>query len=170
MFVSGILVVNSCKKDKCKDVICENGTCVEGNCNCDYGWEGLLCDKKKSEVFLGFWEGEFDCGAFKDTTVIKIKEVENTLDSLKMNTVGFAVSYLGLSFSLDEYTFTGKIDKDFKSFKIGPNHIVFEKFGQQIEADITGKGELPEKDGTLNLAITVTNAVTSQDCQGEFKK
>ena len=32
--------------DKCKDIHCVNGTCVDGKCICESEWEGNLCDKK----------------------------------------------------------------------------------------------------------------------------
>ncbi len=165
-----VLLIGSCKKDKCKDVICQNGTCNEGVCDCGYGWTGTLCDTKKSEVFLGFWEGELSCGAFSDTTVMKIKEVENTVDSLSMNTVGFVIEYSGFSISLDEYLLTGKINENFKTFKIGPNHLVLEKFGQKIEADITGNGELTDKNNKLKIDIDISTAITNLSCSGVFKK
>ncbi len=163
-------LISSCKKDKCKDVICQNGTCNEGICNCDYGWTGTLCDTKKSEVFLGFWEGELNCGAFSDTTIIKVKEVENTVDSLRINTVGFLIEYSGFSISLDEYSLTGKINEDFKTFKIGPDHIVIEKFGQQIESNITGKGIFVEESNELKIDINISTAFVNLSCSGEFKK
>lgn len=41
---SAPVFLNSCKKDKCKDVTCENGgTCDDGKCNCVEGTEGDKC-------------------------------------------------------------------------------------------------------------------------------
>ncbi len=163
-------IASSCKEDKCKDVLCQNGTCNDGSCNCDYGWTGELCDVKKSEIFLGFWEGQLNCGAFSDNTVMKVKEVENTVDSLTMNTVGFIVNFSGVSISLDEYTLTGKINEDFKTFNIGPDHITMEKFGQQIEADITGNGEIVDEENKLKININISTAFINVDCSGELEK
>ncbi len=165
-----VFLASSCKEDKCKDVVCQNGTCNEGICNCDYGWTGTFCDTKKSKVFLGFWEGELNCGTLGDTTVIKVREVENTLDSLTMNTVGFVIEYSGFSISLDEYVLTGKINEDFKTFKIGPDKLILEKFGQTIEANVTGKGELLDENEKLKMDISISTPFTNLDCSGEFKK
>jgi hypothetical protein len=61
-----LLLAVSCKKDedKCADVNCNFGTCVEGTCQCDEGYEGDDCSIASNEKFLGDWElpcdGEID--------------------------------------------------------------------------------------------------------------
>lgn len=42
--ISGIFYVSSCKKDKCKDVTCQNGgVCNDGTCGCVNGYTGATC-------------------------------------------------------------------------------------------------------------------------------
>jgi hypothetical protein len=44
----------SCETDACQDVDCgTNGTCVEGDCVCDAGYEGTNCDTEERADFLG---------------------------------------------------------------------------------------------------------------------
>ena len=45
------LSLTSCA-DPCKDVDCNNGECVEGNCICDDGYEGTNCDVEWATKFL----------------------------------------------------------------------------------------------------------------------
>ncbi len=39
------LVVSSCSSDPCDDIICVNGSCNEGICDCAEGWKGPSCDE-----------------------------------------------------------------------------------------------------------------------------
>ena len=55
-----VLTFNSCK-DKCKDTICENGFCVEGDCFCSDGYSGTTCEIKESDNFVGNYEGTQTC-------------------------------------------------------------------------------------------------------------
>lgn len=62
------LFLLSCKKDPCKDVICENGNPVATddvcNCDCDAYYEGTLCDKEIRENFYGTFDGDATCEGF----------------------------------------------------------------------------------------------------------
>jgi hypothetical protein len=45
---------NSCTTDACKDVDCGlYGECVDGDCVCDTGYEGVNCDTEMREKFAG---------------------------------------------------------------------------------------------------------------------
>ena len=51
--VSSVVYFNSCKKDPCKDVVCNNGgTCVDGNCSCTTGYEGADCSTEMRTKFI----------------------------------------------------------------------------------------------------------------------
>ncbi|MCB9186308.1 MAG: hypothetical protein H6601_06125 [Flavobacteriales bacterium] len=46
--------MTSCEVDACKDVECgDNGTCVDGDCQCDTGYEGTDCDTEERAKFIG---------------------------------------------------------------------------------------------------------------------
>jgi hypothetical protein len=55
---------NSCTTDACKDVDCgADGTCVDGDCVCDTGYEGVNCDTEMREKFAGsYLANEAACG------------------------------------------------------------------------------------------------------------
>ena len=45
--------------DPCDDVDCGvNGTCVEGTCDCDEGYEGTFCETETRAKFLGTYSGD----------------------------------------------------------------------------------------------------------------
>lgn len=43
--------------DKCKDVECNTGTCLDGTCECSDGFEGTNCEIEWSAKFLGSYLG-----------------------------------------------------------------------------------------------------------------
>lgn len=47
---------NSCKEDLCKNVSCAyGGTCKDGSCMCQTGYEGDHCETVTREKFKGIW-------------------------------------------------------------------------------------------------------------------
>ncbi|MEY2829533.1 MAG: hypothetical protein RIQ33_1392 [Bacteroidota bacterium] len=51
--VASVTYFNSCKKDPCKDVVCNNGgTCVDGTCSCTTGYEGTTCETEMRTKYL----------------------------------------------------------------------------------------------------------------------
>ncbi len=56
----------ACKKDdpepyvdtECINVECNNGECLEGECYCYVGWEGIHCDQKSVNKFIGKWNAK----------------------------------------------------------------------------------------------------------------
>ena len=84
MMVSSVVYFNSCKKDPCKDVVCNNGgTCVDGTCSCTTGYEGADCSTEMRTKFLLSTAGFTDAG---------------TSDSSYNNTTGH--SYSGLTYNM----------------------------------------------------------------------
>jgi hypothetical protein len=59
------LFATSCETDPCKDVLCgDHGTCLEGTCNCETGYEkdaAGLCNIEQRAKFLGTWNVADDC-------------------------------------------------------------------------------------------------------------
>ena len=51
-----------CKEtDPCAGVTCVQGGCLEGNCACNPGYEGLNCELEERQKFLGLWEAGDIC-------------------------------------------------------------------------------------------------------------
>ena len=50
------MVYSSCKPDKCKNVTCAySGTCKDGGCICQIGYEGEHCETITRDKFKGIW-------------------------------------------------------------------------------------------------------------------
>ncbi len=63
IYPATFLLINSgCNADLCKDINCgDNGTCFEGNCNCNIGYSGNLCQHTWSGLYTGTYKGTRAC-------------------------------------------------------------------------------------------------------------
>lgn len=52
-----ICLLPACIKDQCAATVCRNGgVCVNGQCACPAGYEGVDCSSKWNEKFAGDWQ------------------------------------------------------------------------------------------------------------------
>ena len=53
----GAVVYSSCAEDKCKAIVCANGSvCNQGACICPTGYEGSSCEVTNRDRFKGTWQ------------------------------------------------------------------------------------------------------------------
>lgn len=43
-FLGLLFFTTACEQDKCKNVVCIHGECIDGSCWCDYGYTGKYCE------------------------------------------------------------------------------------------------------------------------------
>ena len=162
------LADTSCK-DECKDVICNNGSCDEGNCVCNYGWSGENCDFKSVSEFYGDWTGDFNCGLTDQVITMHIEGIGNSLDILKMHTVDSNIDIQGFPISLDSYILNAIVDSTFTSFVIDPFEISIPLGTFEVEIDVQGSGKLLEnKNLDLILNLKGKSFPVAFECTGEL--
>lgn len=67
--------MTSCDTDACADVDCgEYGTCLEGDCVCDAGYEGVNCDTQERAEFIGTYNVNESCTSGSYTYSITVTE------------------------------------------------------------------------------------------------
>lgn len=67
------VVFNACTKDLCDDLICKNnGVCRDGRCKCGLGYEGVNCEYKMYEKFVGTWDGSYRCNGLVPDLITNI--------------------------------------------------------------------------------------------------
>ncbi len=165
-----IFLNNSCT-DKCKDVNCNNGICIEGNCSCDFGWTGDACNTKISSKFFGKWTGILDC--VNDTVTFKIEDVPGNLQKIKMHSIGLEFNLGALPIDFDSYVLSADIDSSFTKFVFDtlPITLTVPQLGQDISVDITGDGMfLQDSTIDLNLKFKPMDPLPVINCSGNFKK
>ncbi len=175
LFVS--LISNSCKDtiDECEGVECNNGDCLLGNCQCDYGWSGSDCSVKKSSFFYADWVGELKCLTNTDTVTMRIEEIGSSVDVLKMHTVGLVFNLGTIPVSFDNYTLNGVLDSTFEAFVIDTLNIKqiipFNGNNIEVEIGVSGTGKKIEEDKLdIKLDFLIKQFNQSISCTGVFAK
>lgn len=146
LLVIGLISVQSCSEDECKDVNCNNGVCVDGTCDCEAGYGGSDCTILLRDAYLGSWKGT-DCEEEESNLTVTAGD---TNDIIKLQVDGVSVD--------------GKI--------ISANSVKVEK--QSIptflgDIEVVGNGTL-NSNGTFSLTMTVTSAFASGTCTVDYTK
>lgn len=143
--------------DPCKEVNCNNGSCVEGICNCDEGYEGEDCSTRKSLRFTGLWEGNFDCGNLSENGRMEIADDESDIRALSLNSQGLDISFDGITFNLDDTPLEARINANYTGFVIDTQNMTIQiPNNPGISAYVFGAGDLLDEQ-TLDIRINVKN-------------
>lgn len=68
-----LVVFNACNKDTCKSLVCKNNSvCRDGRCKCAEGFEGVNCETKMYEKFIGTYDGKYRCNGLAEETITNI--------------------------------------------------------------------------------------------------
>jgi hypothetical protein len=79
----------SCTTDACKDVDCgTNGTCLEGVCLCDTGYEGVNCDTEERADFIGTYNVTEVCASGDYTYSITVTTSATGISSIIVTNFG----------------------------------------------------------------------------------
>ena len=75
LMVSGGVLFNACTKDPCKKIICKNdGICRDGKCKCKLGFDGVNCESKMYERYIGVWDGAYRCNGNLSVIITNVVE------------------------------------------------------------------------------------------------
>lgn len=182
-FAAVLLVSSGCflKKDPCKDVNCNSGECVDGECVCEAGYSGPTCSTfdpcyNNPCINGDCVNGACDCDAgyegancgtpinSKFTGVYALSENCNG-SGLKSYSVTVAPSSSSISqakftglYGEAAVTLTAVIDPDGTSFSIPLQAINSFKQIQSVSASISADGSL------IQIEYTVSSNVTTDYC------
>lgn len=83
------LGLTSCEVDNCADVECgTNGTCVDGDCVCDAGYEGTACDTEERAEFIATYNVSESCTSGNYTYTISIQNSTQAVTSVIVSNFG----------------------------------------------------------------------------------
>ncbi len=135
--------------DKCKDVECNTGTCLDGTCECGDGFEGTNCEIEWSAKFVGEYLGFDKCGpdTYNLTKPAKVTRVSET--SVKIENFGGFDSFINATVSSSDGLTINTTD---------PAGRVFVGTASVSSTKITGSYKVTYSDGT------------SDDCTFEYTK
>ncbi|MEY2830071.1 MAG: hypothetical protein RIQ33_1929 [Bacteroidota bacterium] len=85
--LSSLLYLNSCKKDACAKITCNNGgVCINGACSCTQGYEGTDCNTKIIDKYAGTYSGSEYYYLSGGQTISKTFSVEIiSINQIKIN-------------------------------------------------------------------------------------
>lgn len=150
MALFGALTLQSCKKDPCKNVTCQNGgTCQDGNCRCSLPWEGSKCEVDARDKFVGLWRGTSQCqgGGGPEEEVLSITKSSTTPDLI-----------------IIEGVIDGQLTSS-SEFRIPSQTVNVDGIG----VIISGRGDLNGNQLRLTLTYTVQGGGTFT-CTGTYNK
>ncbi|MEY2899643.1 MAG: hypothetical protein RL138_1696 [Bacteroidota bacterium] len=88
---AAMFYLNSCVKDPCKDVVCQNGgTCLSGTCSCATGYEGTNCETAMRDKFInasGYSAVENGSASGASTYTLNITTNSNSVDKVYISNV-----------------------------------------------------------------------------------
>jgi hypothetical protein len=106
--------------DECKDVVCNSGECVEGDCVCDAGYEGVDCSVAYNAKFSGTYGLTETCDS-TGTDNYSVTVAPNSSDASKANFTGLyreAQASVPANIGADGLSFT------LSTTDVGPGSIV----------------------------------------------
>ena len=158
LFLTSIYTFQSCTSDPCKDVVCEHGNCDdEGNCICDDGYGGILCDERLSAKFAGNWSGTFQCADSTEFATFLVEEIENDLRKLKLTSEGLKLTFDGFEFGLDDTPLFASINENFTAYKIDTQKYIVDLPNHPgIGVDVFGSGVLLNEE-RMTMLINIQN-------------
>ena len=144
----------SCNDDPCKDVKCgDNGTCFDGACECNQGYEGTNCDVEWKTKYLGNYNTAETCvgstaiGNFSNT-------ITQGADAFTLSISNFGDSG---AFGTATISTAGTVTIASQTITISGNAIT-----------VTGDGTYA--DGKLTIHYTGTGGGVSFDCTDVMTK
>lgn len=154
MLVAGTISFSSCTEDLCKDVVCGPGTCFDGTCVCDQGFEGTNCETAWNVKYVGNFNTSETC-----VGSTAVDTYSNTIavgaDALTLSVSNFGDSGAFATLAITE---SGKVTVNPATINVGGNL-----------TDITGDGTITGTILTVHYVGKV-GGVVSFDCTATMTK
>ncbi|MBA3898947.1 MAG: hypothetical protein H0X62_01865 [Bacteroidetes bacterium] len=145
----GLMVTAQSCRDACKDVECNNGTCDEGTCICEGGYEGTNCDVAVRSKFLGTYAFTENCNSGADQYSVTVNADGSDIQKIRI------VNIYGAGLTT-EATVSGT-----------SLTIASQSFGS-TNSTISGSGSV--SGNNLTITYTVTATAGSDSCTGTGTK
>lgn len=139
------ITYTSCKEDKCKDVVCQNGgSCTEGVCSCTTGYEGTLCETEVRTKFVKTWTA-----SDKDITNVTVPTYNAII------TKGTAVTDILIAKFSDAY-----FDHDVKATVSGNTISIASQAPDSDGYTVSGTGTYNSTDKKITWSYTLTSPIS----------
>lgn len=93
ILVSLLIPLSSCT-DPCKDKICVNGYCIEGDCFCLDAYSGEFCEIAERDKFRGNYQGQQVCPEGIQKLVLKVTDEGDDPRAVKLFIDNYSVEIM----------------------------------------------------------------------------
>lgn len=84
-----VILISGCKQDPCDTRVCENGSCVNGICECEPGYEGVRCELAERDKFLGEFRAVYTgCVATSPNHVVTVEVAPDNASQVRVLNLG----------------------------------------------------------------------------------
>lgn len=140
-----MFLASSCA-DPCKDIDCgANGTCVEGTCVCNNGYEGANCESRMTAKFAGTFDVNEPCTSNTYTYVCTISESSSDISRVNFNNFYDASGSFGITQSVYGTVDGSSITIPSQTVTDGVDSIT-----------VSGNGTIVATTGVITLAYNLT--------------
>jgi hypothetical protein len=150
------LIINGTNIQPCKNVVCYNGgTCLDGVCQCPIGFEGVECNLKWNERYVGNYTANDGCDAGNAYSV-NINQVINNGDEILVSNISKFAPNVNL---------TGKLNPDKTTVNFAP-----QRFDDSLY--ISGTATQTEAKDFINVWLIArdTNNHVTKNCSVVLRK
>lgn len=151
LFGALIALTPACNTDPCKDVNCgANGTCLDGSCVCDAGYEGVSCETEWATKFEGSYLGKDVCGS--TTYNLSKPAIVSKRSATQVRISNF-----------------GGFDSFIDAQVIKSDELEFKDYADPTGRKFTGSAKLTGNKLTGSYTVTFSDG-TSESCTFEYTK
>ena len=154
--IAALVFLSGCK-NACKDVDCNNGTCVDGTCTCDAGYQGTACDVMHNAKFVGVYALVQSCDTNGSTSSYDV-----TITASATNPSSITL------FNIEEEPtpgINGVINDDGVSFTIAPQSIGTTAYGT-VETTQDATTDVDGNSINLTYKVIITSTGAFRTCTG----
>jgi hypothetical protein len=142
--------------DPCKDVVCNNGECVEGDCVCNAGYEGVDCSTAFNAKFSGTYNLSEVCD-FTGSDSYTVTLTPSSSEPARANITGLYREQFSVPMSIE----TDGVSFSIAATDIGPGSV-----------QTTGSSTSNASGTSINIAyrFTTDDGLTTDNCSATLTR
>lgn len=155
-----MFTVQSCDTDPCSNVECGvNGTCFEGSCVCDAGYDGTDCNILIRSLFTGVYDVEEICDSNTSFTDYYESSINESPEGAQFITINNIYNFESQGFDPDDATVLASVSNigGVYSLLIESQTSTVGFSGYEVDFEISGTGTYDPATSVITVNYSVTN-------------
>lgn len=157
--LSIIILVTSCDQNSCENVVCSgnNATCFEGQCVCEVGYEGDLCELYTYQKYIGNYQVSQNCTS---TLQGNLNSTYNSYVGQGVDIDRLTISSFGGQYTIEAYFVPGTNGNEL----FIPEQVIFGN------TTITGSGIFYPNQYRININYSLTQGSDYRECTAIYQR